>query len=270
MSTKLAIPRWALAWLSWSDRPLALAVTLPASFVEGVNTAPPILILASVGEKAGKTEVIRALMKRAYALGGHPSAIKPIEVGCAYDERSNIIGADGERLRQERQGMLPPLVASPYRFSSPKNPVEAAEATGLVLGEAELNQAIATAREFGDVLFVEGCGQWDTAWVPGQTAAHFAHQLGGQLLLVVKKGAEAELSGALEAAQKLGLAPAVLYNLGAEAAEDGEKVYSAADFSCPPEERLLQALGAEPNTPTQIAQALETQKVLEGIFKNEA
>lgn len=115
----------------------------------------PVLCVAGTGPGVGKTTVACGLARRVRAQGGLPAVVKPLEVGCRYDERSDLVGQDGEALRAARGHPMPPLVASPYRFATSENPVLAARRAGLTLRLSDLEASVRTAGEFGDVLIVE-------------------------------------------------------------------------------------------------------------------
>lgn len=145
----------------------------------------PLLCVAGTGLGTGKTTAIVGLMARAQALGGHPVGMKPIEIGCSYDEHHDLIGRDGVRLREARTGTLPPLVASPYRLAAAEaNPAEAARVSGLELTLSDFQTAVATASEFGDVVFVELPGDALQPLAADGVGLDLAHALGARVLVV--------------------------------------------------------------------------------------
>lgn len=163
----------------------------------------PILCVAGTGPGVGKTTIAAALIRRARALGGHPTALKPIEVGCRYGEDHDLRSPDGDALRTARARPLPPLVAVPFRFPTPTNPLLAARKAGLTLRIQDLVSAAHTAGEFGDVLVVELPSGAMSPLVEDGNGLDLALALEARLLIVDSPGpgSESRVLGLLEAAR---------------------------------------------------------------------
>lgn len=151
----------------------------------------------------GKTLVAAGLIRRAVALGGHPVGIKPIEVGCRYGEDHDLISPDGDALRAARGEALPPLVAAPYRLTPVKNPLLAARASGLNISLEALEEAVANAAKFGDVVIVELPSGALAPLAEDGNGLDLAARISGRVLIVATPapGAESRILGLVESAR---------------------------------------------------------------------
>lgn len=166
-----------------------------------------IVYVCSSTPAAGKTTVAAALIRQLTRLGARPVGIKPIELGVGYDEHQDLLGPDGDRLAAASTVQVPPLVRSPYRFTSRTTPLVAAERAGITLGLDDLVSAIETAKEYGGPVVVEGPGAAWSALADDTVGLDLAERLGATILLVVpeRPGEEAAALGTLEGCRKRGL-----------------------------------------------------------------
>lgn len=142
------------------------------------------LWIAGTGVGVGKTQVARALLKRLEALGHQPIPIKPIETGCAYDERHDLIGRDGAALREACTAEVPPLLVSPYRLAPHLAPALALSKAGLGLDLSDLQEAIARLLSYGSLIVVEGPWGALTPMTDDGLALDLAERVGATVLVV--------------------------------------------------------------------------------------
>ena len=146
---------------------------------------PPILFVGALHTEIGQTTMTVSLVKQARSLGGHPVGICLIDVGCPYNEHSDLYSPTGDKLREARELPVPPLVVAPYRFPV-KNlgPKEAAEKAGLSLSLKNLEDAVHTATEFGDLVIVELPGTITQTIVKDATGLDLASKFDAPVLLL--------------------------------------------------------------------------------------
>lgn len=142
----------------------------------------------------GKTLVAMTLLRLAGELGVRAAGMKPVQTGCPYTEDHDLWSRDGDVLRAASRHPLPPLVTSPYRFSAPGSPLEAARRAGMTLRLADLVKVVETARDATDLLIVEGTGDASTAIAEDGTTADLAIATGGRIVLVADGEDEPNLS----------------------------------------------------------------------------
>lgn len=166
--------------------------------------ASPLLCVAGLARGVGKTRIAASLVRIARAEGGLPAVVKPVEVGCPYDEKQDLRGPDGERLREARGHPMPPLVASPYRFATDASPTEAAARAGLDLSLTMLLDAVEAARGFGDVTVVELPGAAASPLVEDDSGLELAARLDAPVLVVDHGRSAAALDALAAAAERAG------------------------------------------------------------------
>ncbi len=174
-----------------------------ATLVHRPQVTAPILCVAGTGPGVGTTVVAAALVRRARAIGGHPVGMKPVDVGCRHGDDHDIVSDDGARLRAARERPLPPLVAAPYRFSTPGPPLTAARRAGLVLRVEHLAEAVQTAAEYGNVVVVDLCGGAHAPIAEDGLGLDLVASLGARLLAVdtPAPGVESRVLALLEGAR---------------------------------------------------------------------
>jgi dethiobiotin synthetase len=112
-------------------------------FITGTDTA------------VGKTVVTAALALCLKQRGLRVAVMKPIETGCS---KENPFDSDAERLRAAIGTDLALEFVSPYRFSAPLAPLDAARADGVTIAIARIASAFYTVANDHDFVLVEGVG----------------------------------------------------------------------------------------------------------------
>lgn len=102
----------------------------------------------------GKTVVTCALASALRRRGLRVAAMKPVECGAAFDDRTR----DGWRLSQAAGDDRPLTITAPVVFMDPVAPVVAARRAGRVIDLDQLDTAMREASRDRDVLLVEGAG----------------------------------------------------------------------------------------------------------------
>src|SRR5215831_15414311 len=102
----------------------------------------------------GKTVVTCALAAALRRRGLRVAAMKPVECGAAFDDRTR----DGWRLSQAAGDDRPLTITAPIAFMDPVAPVVAARHAGRVIDLNQLGNAMREASRDRDVLLVEGAG----------------------------------------------------------------------------------------------------------------
>lgn len=103
----------------------------------------------------GKTVVTAALALYLKQRGFRVAVMKPIETGCSEEKPFD---SDAERLRTTIETDLPLDLVSPYRFSAPLAPLDAARAAGVTIEMDYIAAAFHTLANDQDFVLVEGVG----------------------------------------------------------------------------------------------------------------
>lgn len=103
----------------------------------------------------GKTVVTAALALCLKQRGLHVAVMKPIETGSSEE---GPFGSDAERLRTALDTDLSLDLVSPYRFSIPLAPLDAARAAGVTIEMDHIAAAFHTLANNQDFVLVEGIG----------------------------------------------------------------------------------------------------------------
>ena len=103
----------------------------------------------------GKTVVTAALALCVKQRGLRVAVMKPIETGCS---KETLFESDAERLRTAIKADLPLDLVSPYRFSAPLAPLDAARAAGAMIEMDHIAAAFHTLANDQDFVLVEGVG----------------------------------------------------------------------------------------------------------------
>lgn len=141
----------------------------------------PALFVTGTGTGVGKTIVTAALARHFTREGLKVGVMKPIETGVADVTR---LGADGELLRWAAASQDPEDSITPYRFSRPMAPCQAAEIEGTVIDIELLVRRFRELRSGKDLVLVEGAGGLMVPIRGGYVMADLAGQLGLPLLVV--------------------------------------------------------------------------------------
>ena len=154
----------------------------------------------------GKTLVAAAWVRRLRALGVMAAGLKPVETGCTYDDKHDLVAADGTLLNASAS-WVPPFVVAPYRFVLPVAPPVAAEAAGIDLRLDDLVEAVHAARRYADHLVVEGAGGALTPVAVDGLGLDLAKRLDASVVLVAKDalGTQSQTLAVLECARARGL-----------------------------------------------------------------
>ena len=110
--------------------------------------------LTGTDTEIGKTFVTCALLLRAGQLGLTAAGIKPVAAGTDAAGRNE----DVERIRAASNVELPTDVINPYRFAPAIAPHLAAAEAGVSIDFARIAAACASARQWADLVIVEGVG----------------------------------------------------------------------------------------------------------------
>lgn len=165
----------------------------------------PLFVLGT-GPRLGKTLIASGLLSALGQRGVSAVGIKPVETGCDHDQDHDLVGCDGVLLRAAAPTPLPPLVASPYRFSPPVSPAVAASQAGLELSLDDLVQAVRVAQTHGRTV-VEGPGGPLCPLTQDGSTVDLAARLEASVLVVGqdRPGGDGEVLLTLEACRSRGV-----------------------------------------------------------------
>lgn len=148
---------------------MAVNKTCPTIFVTGTDTG------------VGKTLVTAALAHHFTARGLKVGVMKPIETGVNDVEN---LGSDGELLRWAADSQDRPELISPYRFSAPLSPHQAASLAKEKIDMEAISSAFHELCRDKDLVLVEGAGGLMVPISGGFLMADMASQLDLSLLVV--------------------------------------------------------------------------------------
>jgi dethiobiotin synthetase len=141
----------------------------PAIFITGTDTG------------VGKTLVAAALARHFSSQGMNVGVMKPIETGVT---NSAELGADGSLLRWAAESKDDKELISPYRFTQPVAPCQAATAAKEQIDTDKIVAAFHALRQGRDFVLVEGAGGLMVPIRGGYIMADLARQLGLPLMVV--------------------------------------------------------------------------------------
>ncbi len=148
---------------------MAVEKACPAIFITGTDTG------------VGKTLVTAALARHLTEKGLKVGVMKPIETGV---ENVHEPGPDAALLKWASDATDGEEQISPYRFTSPVAPCQAATFENKQIDPDEIFKAFRTIRSGKDIVFVEGAGGLMVPIRGGYIMADLASQLGLPLLVV--------------------------------------------------------------------------------------
>ena len=137
--------------------------------------------LTGTDTEIGKTFVTCALLLRARQLGLTAAGIKPVAAGTDAAGRNE----DVERIRAASNVELPTDVINPYRFAPAIAPHLAAAEAGVSIDFARIAAACASARQWADLVIVEGVGGFRVPLGVDRDSADLAVALALPVILVV-------------------------------------------------------------------------------------
>ena len=137
--------------------------------------------LTGTDTEIGKTFVTCALLLRAGQLGLTAAGIKPVAAGTDAAGRNE----DVERIRAASNVELPTDVINPYRFAPAIAPHLAAAEAGVSIDFARIAAACASARQWADLVIVEGVGGFRVPLGVDRDSADLAVALALPVILVV-------------------------------------------------------------------------------------
>jgi dethiobiotin synthetase len=143
----------------------------PALFITGTDTG------------IGKTIIAAALARHFRTLGLRVGVMKPIETGVENPAR---LGQDATLLRWAAGSTETADLISPYRFTRPLAPCQAATAAKQQIDIDRIIQAGMTLRLGSDILLIEGAGGLMVPIRGGYLMADLAKQLGASLLIITQ------------------------------------------------------------------------------------
>lgn len=158
--------------------------------------------MVSVERRTAKTSVACALVGRLRGiLPVPPAVVRLVETGCHHDEGHDLLGTDGRRLRAAAGDHVPPLVASPYRFTGRGAPRLAADRAGVGLTRQDLIGALIQAEDFGSMVVVDTEGGLFTAMAEDARLIDLCESTNASVLIVGvdEEGAESSALLAIEA-----------------------------------------------------------------------
>lgn len=141
----------------------------PAIFITGTDTG------------VGKTLVTAALAFHFSSQGLNVGVMKPIETGV---EDPKELGPDARLLRWAAESSDHPELISPYRFTQPAAPCQAATSAKQQIDTDEIVKAYQTLRQGKDIVLIEGAGGLMVPIRGGYIMADLARQLELPLLIV--------------------------------------------------------------------------------------
>jgi dethiobiotin synthetase len=141
----------------------------PAIFITGTDTG------------VGKTLVTAALARHFTRQGLNVGVMKPIETGV---EDPAELGPDAALLRWAAESSDDEELISPYRFSQPVAPCQAATSVNEQIDVEKIVKAYQTLRQGKDLVLVEGAGGLMVPIRGGYIMADLARQLDMSLLII--------------------------------------------------------------------------------------
>ena len=141
----------------------------PAIFITGTDTG------------VGKTLVTAALAHHFSLQGLNVGVMKPIETGV---KKLDQLGPDASLLRWAAKSSDANDLISPYRFSQPVAPCQAATTAGEQIDADKIVEACQALRDGKDIVLIEGAGGLMVPIRGGYIMADLARQLGTPLLVV--------------------------------------------------------------------------------------
>ncbi len=151
------------------NKPMAINKPCPAIFITGTDTG------------VGKTLVAAALARHFSSQGLNVGVMKPIETGVA--DRSGL-GADATLLQWAANSEDDAELISPYRFSQPVAPCQAADSAKEQIDADKICKAFQELRQGKDIVLVEGAGGLMVPIRGGYVMADLARQLELPLLVI--------------------------------------------------------------------------------------
>lgn len=148
---------------------MAAETPCPAIFVTGTDTG------------VGKTLVTAALARHFVEKGMKVGVMKPIETGV---EDVNSLGADASLLSWAADSKDDDDLISPYRFTDPVAPCQAATFDNRPIDPDEISKAFCSLRQGKDIVLVEGAGGLMVPIRGGYIMADLARQLALPLLVI--------------------------------------------------------------------------------------
>lgn len=121
------------------------------------NGASP-LFIAGTDTGVGKTVVTAALARCLRRRGYRVGVMKPIETGVRADHPDQLNRSDAACLRRAAGSTDDWALISPYRFTAPLAPLDAARAEGRVVTFPPIRDAFQTLKARHQILLVEGAG----------------------------------------------------------------------------------------------------------------
>lgn len=143
--------------------------------------AAPAIFITGTDTGVGKTLVTAALARHFSSQGMKVGVMKPIETG-VLDIATP--GADAALLRWAARSTDATELISPYRFSQPAAPCQAAATAKRQINTDEIAVACLALRRGKDIMLVEGAGGLMVPIRGGYIMADLARQLGLPLLVV--------------------------------------------------------------------------------------
>jgi dethiobiotin synthetase len=141
--------------------------------------------ITGTGTGVGKTFTTCALVRRARELGaGRVFAFKPIETGCARNQRGQLVGADQELLCDAAGGWQTGAWRGVYQFEPPVAPIVAAEALGTEIDIEAITSVLDSGSTGADLVVVEGAGGWRVPIAPQLDMAELARRVGFPIIVV--------------------------------------------------------------------------------------
>jgi len=150
-----------------------------------INQSVRGLFVTATDTGVGKTSLGVAIVGHLTARGEVVRPRKPLESGCACDERGHLLPSDAQLLRQAAGGREDLIRVCPWALTAPISPERAATLVGLHLTLDDLTAACRVGVERGDFLWVEGAGGFLSPLAPGVRNAELAAALGLPVVLVV-------------------------------------------------------------------------------------
>ncbi len=132
----------------------------------------------------GKTCVSLGLMKLLQSQGHVVTAMKPVASGCRFAS-TGLVSDDALKLQAQASFSTPYEQVNPYALELPIAPHLAAQAQGMTIELAVIEQALGELTEAADRVVVEGIGGWLVPIDATRTMADVAQRLALPVILVV-------------------------------------------------------------------------------------
>jgi len=163
-----------------------------------------VFFVAGCGEGPGTTLLACALIRRLVALSHSAVGLLPIDTGCSYSEKHDLISSSGTLLWIASNKILPPAVVAPYRFAPAIPPAAALQRAGLLLKLEDHVSAKNSAAEFGDPVVVLCNGGANVPLTEDGNALDLAERLGATILITApdKRSAASEILLAIEGCRR--------------------------------------------------------------------